>query len=289
MASETPHSSAGLVPWEEVSDILPEEILTLILSYLPAREIIHHCRRVSKHWKYLADQPSLWTMKYERDYGLPALKVVHPLLDVRRIYVLNPFGRNLSPTLDSHGDKSWRTEGRGVIVESRALDQGSFPGTQPLQVAGCLKCWAFSYMWGVKHQTVSLLEVKTGLSGEFIDEVKPPITVSVWTAARNDCGSKFQLIVRLLKMGQHSRPNITDHEQYQDGVEKLSTPSSFVLKRMEGQWQGGQWYKASHTFTHYPSGIRFIHVILQGKDTQFWAGNFGPKVAAPRVTITMPQ
>ena len=287
MTSETPHSSVALVPWEELSDILPEELITLILSYLPARDIIHHCRLVSKHWKYLADQPSLWTRKYERDYGLSAHTVVHPLLDVRKIYVLNPFNRNLLPTLDSHGDESWHTAGRDVIVESRALDEESFPGTQPLQVPGCLKCWAYSYMWGVKYQTVSLLEVQTGLSGEFIDEVKPPITVSVWTAARDDCGSQFQLIVRLHKTEQH--PQIDIVEQFQEGVEKSSTPSSFVLKRMEGQWQGGQWYKASHTFTHYPSGIRFIHVILQGKDTQFWAGNYGPKVAAPCVTMTMPQ
>ena len=141
-------------------------------------------------------------------------------------------------------------------------------------------------MWGGKHQTINLLQ--TGLSGEFFDRVKPLITVSVWTAAREDCGSKFKLTVKLLKNapGSISSPQM---EHFQEGIERSVTPDTFILKRLVGKEEGGKWYQASHAFIDYPNGIRFIQVILQGKDTQGWAGNYGPKFAAPCVTITTPQ
>ena len=110
------------VSWDEMSEILPEDLLILILSYLPARDIIFHCRLVSQYWKYLADQPSLWTRKYKRDYWISAHSLIHPLLDMRKMYVLNPFNRNLLPTLDIEGDESWYTDGGGIIVESRASE-----------------------------------------------------------------------------------------------------------------------------------------------------------------------
>ena len=121
-----------------------------------------------------------------------------------------------------------------------------------------------------------------------MDQVKPNITVSVWTAARRDCASKFQLIVKLLQKGQNSGVNFAENEPFQDGVQKMSTPNSFVFKRLEGAWKEAPWVNASHTFTFYPPGIRFIQVMLRGIDCQNWKGNYGPKVAAPSVTIMMP-
>ncbi|XP_053328341.1 F-box only protein 27 isoform X2 [Spea bombifrons] len=54
---------------------LPDDLLLLILSYLPPRELAAPCRAVSRRWKRLVDSPFLWRLKCEQ--GLRHWEVTH--------------------------------------------------------------------------------------------------------------------------------------------------------------------------------------------------------------------
>ena len=44
----------------------------------------------------------------------------------------------------------------------------------------------------------------------------------------------------------------------------------------------GRWHKLEHVFQGYGSGVRRAVVVLQSKDSQFWAGHYGGKFMAPQ-------
>ncbi|XP_073405152.1 F-box only protein 27 isoform X2 [Dendrobates tinctorius] len=75
----------------------PEEILLLILSFVPAQDLVLHCRPVSRRWRRLVDSPSLWRIKCERDHRREILYTAEMCPDVswQRVYLKMPFSRNL--------------------------------------------------------------------------------------------------------------------------------------------------------------------------------------------------
>ena len=55
------------------------------------------------------------------------------------------------------------------------------------------------------------------------------------------------------------------------------------------QWKGGDlgWRKVEHVFRDYGAGVRYVLFLDGGKDTQFWAGHYGSKMAAARVQVQL--
>ena len=83
---------------------LPEKVQLLTLSFVPADDLITHCRLVSQYWKYLVDQQTLWSIKYERDYhALPASKILDQL-DLKKIYFHGTFTLNLLRNWDAESE-----------------------------------------------------------------------------------------------------------------------------------------------------------------------------------------
>lgn len=81
---------------------LPDELLVLILSWVPGRILVTRCRLVCQRWRDLIDRPTLWMLKLKRDPAKrdlleAALKVTGhlPQIEWCRLAVLEPFGRNL--------------------------------------------------------------------------------------------------------------------------------------------------------------------------------------------------
>lgn len=46
--------------------------------------------------------------------------------------------------------------------------------------------------------------------------------------------------------------------------------------------------QVSHTFKNYSPDIRYIRFTHGGKDTQFWDGHYGSKMAGAKVYLTLP-
>ena len=43
--------------------------------------------------------------------------------------------------------------------------------------------------------------------------------------------------------------------------------------------------QVEHTFSNYGPGLRYIQFIHRGKDTKYWAGHYGSKMAGAQVGI----
>ncbi|XP_013395682.1 F-box only protein 6 isoform X2 [Lingula anatina] len=213
----------------DLTNLTPES-LTGVLSYLPADFLINTCRLVCHQWKDIVDGNTLWRLKCLRErFYVPRL-MGPPPADFKDYYFKNPYNRNL---VKNPSGKGYET------------------------------CWATSYGWCVKHQLIDLL--KEGCTGAVLDQIKPDIYISEWTAARRDCGSTYKLHVQLL------------------GEDKQEVLDQFSKQRHVEQWEGGHWEKIEHKFQNYPPGVRYIWYQHSGKDLQFWAGHYGPKLGGSTV------
>ena len=171
--------------------------------------------------------------------------------------LLNNFDQNnklsLSPwtVLESGGD--------GWIIENCYI--GSEKEQLIKENGGSQSNYATSYGNCSRHQIVDLVD--TGVDPKILDKLQPTIEVSEWYAAQWDCGSTYWVCVSLL-----------------DGKKKKITEHSYT--DTTAQWAGGQkgWSRFSHRFSNYGPGVRYVEFWDKGKDTQFWAGHYGSKMAA---------
>ena len=253
-------------------DDLPEEVLVAILSFCPDHFLINTASYVCKKWRDISRGQTLWRLKCQRGGVTIPDELPVEYRDYRKLYKSNVFGRNLLKNWDAgEGLKHWMFRGEPCHANSGIVTEDSTPrrsyGSEPLSELdlGAAKCWAFSYWLERLMQQVDL--IKSGLTPEILDDLQPPITVSVWTAARRDCASQYSLTVTLL------------------GDVGADILAQFEDSREVGQWDDNSWVKISHTFRSYGKDVRRLNFVNSGKDKQFWAGNYGPKVGCPSVRV----
>ncbi|KAG9478261.1 hypothetical protein GDO78_013318 [Eleutherodactylus coqui] len=152
----------------------PDEIHLLILSFVPARDLLLRCRRVSQRWKRLVDSPSLWRIKCEREHRREILRAAEMCQDFSwpKVYLKKPFSRNLlrnpcgTEQLDHwsavHGGDEWRVEDNHSVLEG----------------AESQTCFVTSFEWCEKSQVIDLLQ--EGLWEHFLDVHQPVICISDW-------------------------------------------------------------------------------------------------------------
>ncbi len=132
----------------------------------------------------------------------------------------------------------------------------------------CSKNYVTSYEWCCREQIIELSHY--GFSDSVMDIVQPLISVSEWYAARWDCGSIFCIRVDLL---DSEKQVVTS---YQDSI-------------TTDQWLGGElgWRRVEGEFKSYGSGVRFVRFADGGKDTKYWSGHYGSKMAGARLVISL--
>ena len=165
---------------------------------------------------------------------------------------------SLSPwSIIKNGGDGWHIEDGCINDEEEQLIKEN---------GGSKSNYVTSYGDCSRKQIVDLVDV--GIDPGILDKLQPTIEVSEWNAARWDCGSTYWVQVSLL---DNKKKKITEHS-YNDTT---------------AQWVGGQkgWCRFSHTFSAYGSGVRYVEFWDKGKDTQFWAGYYGSKMAAAVVKI----
>ena len=180
------------------------------------------------------------------------------------------FSADLSPA--KHPEQSYYGNtvggGDGWIVEEKAM--GGFLMTPEVQKEneGLASCYATSYKWCCREQWVDL--ERAGYSAEIMDKLQPVVEITEWYGARWDCGSVFNLRVDLLDEAHtySGDPNRT-----------------FSFSEQTAERRGGCFHKVQHQFEGYGKGVRYIRFADGGKDTQFWPGQFGSKMAGARVRI----
>lgn len=285
---------------------LPEQLIEHVLSFVCTEDLLKNCSLVSVHFQRIVDTNGFWKLKCERDgKTIPNFHPSSlPAHYYRNIYMNNPYGRNL--LRNGHGDvKEESDNGASQLtlkgsasgdedvevlpqeVRPVSYSTGKFAYWQVTQDGGdgwCVEatprgadalpldnqsCFATSFEDCTKEQIISL--VKEGVAPEVLDTIKPAIEVSEWYATRFDCGSIYRLVVELLNDAK--KPVATFD------TDKIITPRQ----------AGRQWNQVWHTFENYPEGIRYVRFKHYGRDTQFWSGYYGAKMAGGIVRIPAEQ
>ncbi|XP_072175074.1 F-box only protein 6-like [Diadema setosum] len=281
-------------------DALPFEVLQRILLFVPECNL-KECLTVSSVWCKAITEATFWKTKclyldrYVVEYVAP-----YPPDDWREFYFKRPFGRNLikncsgQDSRDKRDMASWTVLGNGGdgwLVETKCPGSGTMPEELLSLSNGDPKSFATSYGQCAREQIIDLLA--EGFTEEMLDELQPPIFVSEWYAARFDCGNTLEIRVRLLRDRpkvhevtprdrRHRRRQRQDELVEQDKSDNEVDCFTFGPLRTE-QWADKSWKQTCHWFKDYGPGVRFIQFWDYSKDTQFWAGHYGSKMAGAEV------
>ncbi|CAH1232993.1 FBXO6 [Branchiostoma lanceolatum] len=155
--------------------LAPEEVLVLVLSFLPAKELVLTARLVCKDWKDTVDRPTIWRKKCLREGRFVARLMGPQPTDWRTFYFKNPYRRNLvkNPS-GEEGMRHWEVlenGGQGWKVEK-------FVGCKAFPNPAVRGNFVTSYGWCARQQEIDLL--------------------AEGYAPRWDCGSQYELEVQLL-------------------------------------------------------------------------------------------
>lgn len=310
-SQQSTSSEASDIGWSEGDPLcrLPYEVLLHLFDYVPPREIVNVCRLVCKGWRGFFDEPSFWQLRMKRrgsyDPRLDRLSGInwaklcmYTVPEPNLIKSFNSKGDlSLKPwTLtytdwgnltERHFSKELRQASRGDVNRQQ---QHSWAGWQRTgwtieewikrddakdsqvlkENLGCTKNYVTTFYWCCRWQLVDLYDF--GFTPEIMNKVQPPIHVSEWFCARWDCGSIFKIMVALLDK------DFKFLQTYQHSEETA-------------QWEGGDlgWRKVAHVFRDYKAGVRYVLFVDGGKDTKWWAGHYGSKMAAANVCIKFTQ
>ncbi|XP_065223399.1 F-box only protein 6-like [Planococcus citri] len=265
------------------SHYIPEEVLSLILSYVDPKSLVFNCRLVCKMWKYLIDE-DVWRilLRTAKQRSVSKLSLTErmalklPWYTYYTIFKFDPFETNL---IRNHcgqkkmkywftGEKMKRAKVTSNGWEIETVPVGSDPLPNHEDFDNCTSCFVTSYSKVEKYQIVNLKSF--GISTKIMDEHQPTIIASEWYAGRFDCGCKYQMTVSLLDGDK----NVLHEKQ---------SPVQIVH-----QWEGRAWEKVELTFDDYGPNVRYIKFDHEGKDTQFWAGHYGSKMSGAVLKISLP-
>jgi len=245
------------------------EIVFHIFSLVPDYDLLCHCQLVCKRWRNVVSDPYMWQSASSKISSRLFEIGAELKLDWAKFY-LKVINKNLLNSFDEKGKLSlspWhviKNGGNGWCVEHNEIKHDK--AQLITENGGSKSNYATSYHNCTRRQIVDL--VAAGLHPEILDKLQPTIEASEWYAARWDCGSTYWVRVTLLDA---SKKKIVE-DAFED-----TTP----------QWVGGDkgWCIYSHAFNNYGPGVHYIEFWDQGKDTQFWAGHYGCKMAGAVIKV----
>ncbi|XP_055269180.1 F-box only protein 27-like [Moschus berezovskii] len=247
---------------------LPIEMLREVLSYLPPRMLLRHCRQVCRRWRDLVDGWDLWRsiLPWKHPDLWPVIRTCLPPADdpgpciLGRFCERRPVGRNLLRNPRGLGgfrkwtvlsrEDDWTEEKENLEVMPRAYMQTSFLS---------------SYRRYHKRQVLDL--EKEGLWRELLDSGNIEICVSDWRNDRQGIDCIYQLTVHLLDASQA----ILDH----------FSPLPFPIRRGRNSVSS----RASHVFSSIKKGVRFVSFERHIWDLEFRNEQYGVSLMNSSVIV----
>ena len=125
-------------------------------------------------------------------------------------------------------------------------------------------CFSSSYTWpNTLEQTIDL--VAAGYNAGQLD-ASPNFIYSVWVSQRGDHAGQYRLTFQLQDVG--NTPISTKYFDVSPDNDLLNNPIALSA--------GTAWHEKTHTFSGYPSGVRYAYIKIEADDaTQNWGGNYG--------------
>ncbi|XP_060523729.1 F-box only protein 6-like isoform X2 [Cylas formicarius] len=147
---------------------------------------------------------------------------------------------------------------------------------------GHTSCFSTSYNLCFKIQEISLM--KKRLLRYILFKYKPILYVSEWWAARYDCGCLYQLSIRCCseydRIKFHEERRIPYAFRNDNEAQPPNLPYTYVTKRESAQqWERMHWSKVEIEVRDYRADIAKIVFGHEGRDTMFWKGHYGSKMA----------
>ena len=274
-------STDSLSEWPDQDPLrLPYGPASHILNYLPPQELVNVCMLVSRRWLEFLSDITFWKSKMKQDGNYS--DELNSITDINwpKLYLKTIYKPNLIKSFDEDGKLSfthWRTSSTAwehFKMSKKIVWNGGGGNKWDIEISinpevdsdlfednmFSVHNYVTSYNWCCREQVVCLANM--GLSAQLMDQVQPELEISEWFCARFDCGSHFCIRVELL-----------------DAEKKVV--EFFERTETTEQWLGGElgWRKIQHVFTGYGAGVRYLRFADAGKDTQFWAGHYGSKMA----------
>ena len=289
LSKKTKHITFSVLDDDENGAInsLPDDMLEEILIRIPAEFLCKNVTLVSKRWRNIIETDIFWIEKGLRDEKFDK-KVIQILqeknkLIPKQLYFNSIFNKNLLK--NPYGDlgfKYWSSSKinpknsqsnykKTLIDEIKAYKNSSSKNNsvnfkiEPIPIysektinGSEVGCFVTSYTCGMKLQIIELDE-------NFVENIQPKVEIQEFYTARRDCGSEYFLKVFIV----NSKFEIID---------------SFNYDKWMPQWDDGEWKNVTHTFD-FKEKFQYIVFYHAGKDTQFWAGNYGSKMTNGSVKI----
>ncbi|KAI6206118.1 hypothetical protein M3Y94_00870300 [Aphelenchoides besseyi] len=272
-------------PMEPHFSKLHDDALVDILLRLPAKEIVRGML-VDKQWYRVVNTHRFWVQKcifdgYLDDPNITSQFIKLPLSLLIKCIVKRAFNRNLldddftvsPPKLDKRWMKNrmqdhWDNAKFAIESPPVFLNEMRSPelDTNPEPFESCL---VSSFQLSRRRIAINLADY--GLDKKALNTLKPTIVVTEFFSNRSDCACVYNFNSAVL--------NSTDFTII-DGQLRGGIKTSERIPQWEPQW----WRKVEHKHTNYKNA-QYVHVISEGKDGQFWAGNYGTKIAGTSVVV----
>ncbi|KAK9832784.1 hypothetical protein WJX81_000752 [Elliptochloris bilobata] len=283
------------------------------MEKLKPNEQVAFAACVNRRWLRVCTSGDIWRLRFDKKLptsillrlegaqlrdSSPAVAAILPRL-WHQLYCTNLL-RNPNWHLPGGGTRSWLTDpngawkvtthgGHGFAPEFPPVGMPTSPPAplprpdgHPAHIVGAL---ASSYMWSEIMQAVDLRTelLRRGFSGEEAEaylDAGAPLHLTVWYGGRTDCAGVADVSL-VVDTGEVVLPN------YTGGMASFFWDRNALACWRSGELPSvaGEWRCAVGELSGYPPGARRAMVVVRGKDSQFWAGNYGAKFASPSLTF----
>nr|XP_023022304.1 F-box only protein 6-like [Leptinotarsa decemlineata] len=257
---------------------IPEELILNILSYVPAKDMLA-LTLVCKKWCNIIKSESLWMDIYNRTHSRKAKNI--PWYVYYCYFTTDNFSNLIKNGNGQEGFKHWKiikNYGDEFKIENPPMGCDPLPSDVP-EFYGQTGCFATSFHECFKIQEISL--IKKRLLMYIMDKFMPHLYVSEWMAGRFDCGCTYTLGVQGHSEKCYDILNPDESMELLSESENSRIDNCFKSNRTEtiAQWQGREWQKVEILVEGYPTMIQYLYFVHEGRDTQFWKGHYGSKMA----------
>ncbi|KAI6182855.1 hypothetical protein M3Y97_00425600 [Aphelenchoides bicaudatus] len=266
------------------------DVLLEIFKWLPAKEAAR-CSGICKRWNNLINSHKFWIDFCKANRYLDDTKSIQQLntIPINLLKVLvakRAFNRNLLE--DDYSTETAKIDPRWDDATSNRKKENVFSIQSPpnflrhdrnFSLDECPEpfesCLVSSFRQA--HRSIQVDLASYGLTADFLNKFKPTIVITEYYANRSDCACHYAFRTGLL-----SSDNVAINRQ------RLGQRRDAMQDRFQiDQWDDEYWRKVQHVRREYEDDANMILISSSGADAQFWAGDYGVKVAGTSVEVLL--